>query len=100
MTPEPPISVYVTIGNDSDSLSQAEWVRYYDAAGAVMVSGGATIQGEWHSGPLAHWQGHCYFVQLQPGIAPRMRERLAETAQDYGQPAICWAEVPVTLYLG
>lgn len=66
----------------------------------MIVSGGGRILADWYSAPLAAWQGHCFCIEIQPGIAARMKEQLADVARTFRQPAIAWAEVPSTVYLG
>lgn len=97
---EPPITVYVTIGNDVDSLSQGRWVAYHDEVVEMITLAGARILADWYSAPLALWQGHCFCVEVKVGVIDRLMEELAKIARAFGQPGIAWAEAPKTAYLG
>ncbi len=99
-TREPPITVYVAIGNEVDSLPQARWVAYHDEVVEMIVLSGTRIMADWHSAPLATWQGHCFCLEVKVGVVDRLMQELAKIAQAYGQPAITWAEAPKTHYLG
>lgn len=97
---EPPITVYVAIGNDADSLSQARWIAYHDNVVEMITLAGARIMADWYSAPLANWQGTCFCIEVKVGVVERLMQELGKIAQDYGQPAITWAEAQKTHYLG
>lgn len=99
-TSEPPITVYVAIGNDADSLSQGRWISYHDNVVEMIVLAGARILADWYSSPLAGWQGHCFCVEVKVGVVDRLKQELAGIARDFGQRAITWAEAPKTDHLG
>lgn len=99
-TSEPPITVYVAIGNDGDRLSQGRWISYHDNVVEMIALSGTRIMADWYSSPLAGWQGHCFCIEVKVGVIDRLQQELATIAQDFGQPAITWAEAPKTHYLG
>jgi hypothetical protein len=98
VTPEPPITVYVAIGNDS-GLSQVQWIKYHDAVTEELIRGGGRILADWYSQPVAHWTGACFWVEIHAGATTRLHETLPEIARSFGQPRITWAEVLTTTYL-
>jgi hypothetical protein len=98
VTPEPPITIYVAIGNDS-GLSQTSWIKYHDAVAEELIRGGGRILADWYSLPTAHWTGCCFWVEIHAGIGDRLQETLTEIARAYGQPRITWAEVLATTSL-
>lgn len=100
MTPEPPITVYITIGNDVDSLPQARWVQYHGDVVEMIALSGARIMADWYSTALATWQGNCLCVEVKVGVVDRLMEELAKIAEEYGQPGLAWAEAPKTVRLG
>lgn len=100
MTPEPPITIYVSIGNERDSLPQAHWIAYHDEVVEMITLAGARIMADWYSAPLATWQGACLCIEVKVGVIDRLQEELAKIARTYGQPAISWAEAPKTHHLG
>lgn len=97
---EPPITVYVAIGNDADSLSQARWISYHDNVVEMITLAGARIMADWYSAPLANWQGSVLCIEVKVGVVDRLQEELAKIAREFGQRAITWAEAPKTDYLG
>jgi hypothetical protein len=99
VTPEPPITVYIAIGNDT-SLSPVQWAKYASMAIEEMVRAGGRVLADWYSLPNAHWQGQCFCVEIQPGIVDRLQETLTDVARGFGQPRITWAVAPETVYLG
>lgn len=100
MTPEPPITAYVAIGNHGDSLSQPRWIAYRDDVVKMIELAGGVVMADWYSAPLAAWQGACFCIEVKVGVVDRLMQELANIAQDFGQPAITWAEAPKTHYLG
>lgn len=98
MTPEPPITAYIAIGNDS-GLTQLQWIKYHDAVTDELIRGGGVILANWYSPPIAHWIGAVFWVQIHAGITERLQQTLTEIARAYGQPRITWAEVVTTTLL-
>ncbi len=99
-TPGPPIGAYVSIGNSDSALAQYRWAQYHAAVTEMITLAGATIHGEFFSAPTAQWQNACWCIELQPGIADRLKSELAKVAQDYEQDAIGWQEALEMVYLG
>lgn len=99
MTPEPPVVVYVSVGNDV-SLSQNKWIQLHDDLEEEMIRGGGRIIGDFCSPPKSRWQGFLWCIEFPPGIIDRMQEILSEVARAYGPPTLAWAEVPKTMRLG
>jgi len=97
VTPEPPITVYVTAGNRG--LAQGRWAAYITAVVDILESAGARVHAELFSTPLAQWQTACWCIELQPGIAERLKSQLAAIVFEYGQDAIGWAEAPATEFV-
>lgn len=91
--------VYVSIGNRNDSLSQYRWASYIAAVAEMLNLAGANFHGEFFSAPVSMWQNACWCVEIQPGIADRLKLELAVIARDYEQDSIVWAEVPKTVFL-
>jgi len=97
------LSVYVTIGNSDDRLSQAEWASYRRDVdllirGAVEDAGG-TIYGAWVSPSAEPFQNACWcFSPPDPVHAwyerdrDLLRDSLAHLAEVYRQFSIAWAE--------
>lgn len=109
-TTVPTITVYISIGNSDDKLSQKEWAEYYRSVSLTLHQAAATVHGQWVSEPAAAWQNACWCVELanhdvttaagqtMPNVE-WVRERLANLACDYRQDAIAWAET-TTEFIG
>lgn len=93
------ITVYVSIGNSDDKLTQAEWSRFVaDVRGDIICAGGAFL-GSWVSPSSDPWQNACWCFTIVPGVRDRLRECLASRGREFRQDAVAWAEVPVTDFL-
>jgi hypothetical protein len=102
-----PVTVYISIGNSDDKLTQAEWHRFYvTVARAIRRATGSveapTVHGQWVSEPASAWQNACWCIE-PPALAASvelLKLRLAEIAAEFGQDSIAWAEAPVTEFIG
>jgi hypothetical protein len=98
------ITVYISIGNSDDKLSQVEWAAY---AGAVrglirrvesVYSG--RIHGDWTSLPFSPYQNACWCIEIpDEATAETIRRTLANYAGMYRQDSIAWA-VAETEFIG
>jgi hypothetical protein len=95
---EPPITAYVSIGNDT-GLSPLQWAKYADQITEEIIRAGGRIHADWYSLPNAHWQGRVVWIELKEGIVARLQQVLVDVARGYGQPRIMWAETPTATYL-
>ena len=93
-------SIYVTIGNSDDRLTQAEYAEFHHRVdllirGAVEDRGG-TIYGAWVSPSTEPFQNACWcFGPPQDWGAPdetALRVGLRVLALHYRQHSIAWAE--------
>jgi hypothetical protein len=97
------ITVYITIGNSDDRLTQAEWSSYvrdvdwmFDAA---VRYEGARVHGRWYSRPDEPWQNACWCAEWHEDLAAHvevLKKSLAAVARDYRQDSIAWAEAQTT----
>lgn len=87
------LTVYVSIGNSDDKLSQAEWAAFHSAVGQVIRRVAHVVHGAWMSGSADPWQNACWCVVLVPGSdIAWLRGQLANLAKAYEQESIAWAE--------
>jgi hypothetical protein len=93
-----PVTAYVSIGNDT-GLSPLQWAKYSERVVEEIICAGGRIHADWYSLPNAHWQGQCFWIELQAGIVARLQEVLVEVARGYGDPRIMWAPTPAATYL-
>lgn len=99
-TPGPPITVFVSIANVDDQLTPGRWARFHGQVSEMLQLGGAKFQGEWYSGPTALWQNACWCVDIQPGVAERLKGELGAIGMQYGRGAVAWSEVAESKILG
>lgn len=85
-----PVTVYVSIGNSDDKLTQERWAEFTSDVFTVLHA--AKIHGEWYSSPTSRFQNACWCVEFQTvGDASKARLDLRILASVYGQEAIAWA---------
>ncbi len=108
LAPRPPrqragdgvLTVYVSIGNSDDKLSQAEWHRFFVETGfrirRAVEAGGGQVHGQWVSEPASAWQNACWCAVLNPDSAEQLKMSLAHLAADFRQDSIAWAEAETT----
>jgi hypothetical protein len=99
-------TVYITIGNSDDKLSQVEWYKFAAdvdrAFNDAVKFEGARAHGRWYSLPNEPWQNACWCAEWDDGldhIVRLFKHRLAGLARDYRQDSIAWAEA-TTEFIG
>lgn len=92
-------TVYISIGNSDDKLTQAEWAEFYAATNFAIRDDAHVVHGQWLSGPVSPWQNACWCVEVPDRNAFRLRQRLADLAHTYRQGSIAWAEA-TTEFIG
>lgn len=92
-------TVYISIGNSDDKLTQYEWSKYVMVVRDVIRTNALAMHGEWLSLPDARWQNACWCVEVEPDKAQAMKDDLAGVAAYYRQDSIAWA-VAETEFIG
>ncbi len=90
------ITVYISIGNSDDKLSQVEWSDFQTEVAYSVRSRAAMVHGEWFSGPRAQWQNACWCIEIAPEEVDQLRFSLALHAKMFRQDSIAWAEAQTT----
>lgn len=94
------ITVYVSIGNSDDKLSQAEWSAYcaYVQGFIRRVEKGADgrLHGEWASLPYSSYQNACWCIEIPDNAVDLVKGTLTAAARTFGQDSIAWAEATTT----
>jgi len=92
-------TVYISIGNSDDKLTQAEWSDFVRKVDGAVRHYGPNVHGFWLSPSDARWQNACWCVEcpedLRWPLATRMplfRLELGQLAQRFSQESIAWAE--------
>lgn len=100
MTPEPVLTVFVSIGNVGSVLDYRQWSAFHGEMAEMMERAGATFQDWWFSPPTSDWQTACWCVDIKPGIAERLKGELAAIGAQYGRGMVAWNEVSSAIILG
>jgi hypothetical protein len=85
------LTVYVSIGNSDDRLSQRRWRDFWHAVSTAITQHAVTVHGEWHSNPVSEWQNACWCAEVHVADATGLKAILASTAATFGQDSIVWA---------
>ena len=93
------MTVYASIGNSDDKLTQAEWCAFTLSFVNTIKLLAERILGEWYSAPKSPWQNACVGFIVSEQNAPFLKSKLADLAPRYRQDSIAWAEVSTTLFL-
>jgi hypothetical protein len=90
-------TVYISIGNSDDKLSQAEWSQFVLELSAEVVSLAAQTHGAWFSQPVVAWQNACWCVEFASEAQEMTAmEMTAKLARKFGQESIAWAVAETT----
>jgi len=93
------ITIYASIGNSDDKLTQREWSQFLRAFLAGIRMHAAEIHGEWHSSPTAPFQNACVCFEIVECEAEDLRDLFGRMAHQYRQDSIAWAVAPTTEFL-
>jgi hypothetical protein len=85
------ITVYISIGNSDDKLSQADWAAFYRSVNLNIRGWAWQIHGQWVSEPASAWQNACWCVEVLSELAVHLRGELSQLAAQYRQDSIAWA---------
>lgn len=96
------INVYISIGNSSNKLKQAEWADFYRQVDSFLISSGVKFHGKWMSSPVSQYQNACWSIDIIDTEAERtqLKDGLSDLAREFRQNGIMWAEAPVVLLVG
>lgn len=93
------ITVYISIGNSDDKLTQQEWATFYRSVNLTIREYLTVVHGQWVSEPASAWQNACWCIEIIDRHAEELKSRLRECAAQYRQDSIAWAEVAITKFL-
>lgn len=94
------ITVYISIGNSDDKLSQADWSLFAANVRHLLKSHSVAMHGEWYSLPDAQFQNACWCIEVRDrDQAELLKMGLGQWAQSYRQDSIAWAEAPRTEFI-
>lgn len=85
-------TVYASIGNSDDKLTQARWSAFHDKFTTAVRGLALQVYGDWTSGSTDPWQNACIAFEIGYETSERLQRDLAELAAEYNQDSIAWAE--------
>lgn len=89
---EPRPTIYVSIGNSDDKLTQLQWSCFVNAVDSTIRAYSNTVHGYWLSAPDSQWQNACWCFELGDArSAFALRRYLRLHAHHYSQESIAWA---------
>jgi hypothetical protein len=91
------LTVYISIGNSDDKLTQAEWATYLSDVRTTVRVG--RVHGEWYSAPDSPWQNACWCVEVQGEDVAWLRAQLTKIRTGYRQDSIAWAPTTGTEFI-
>jgi len=94
-----PLTVYVSIGNSDDKLTQTRWSDFHARFLALLREHANAVWGAWLSNPADPWQNACACVEIGPDSVTALTRELARLAAEFDQDSIAWAEAPATRFL-
>lgn len=95
------MTIYVSIGNSDDKLSQLEWSAFAGQVQALISSLATQIHGVWFSPSGSAFQNACFCFELASmADAQEVKTRLARLAGHYRQDSIAWAEATTEFIKG
>jgi hypothetical protein len=99
MAPPPPITVYCSIGNSDDKLSQTAWSDFARKFVILMRRYASPVFGVWFSTSDSAYQNACVSAQIPVLHIDPLRLELAELREEFSQDSIAWAAVCETEFL-
>ena len=86
------ITVYVSIGNSDDKLTQQRWHEFWVKFRRRAFDYAGQVHGEWLSVGCAPYQNGCICFKVQSVTAQTLKAELRLLAAEFGQDSIAWAE--------
>jgi hypothetical protein len=95
----PNVTVYVSIGNSDNKLTQEKWAMFCRAVMNTVFNHASTIHGEWYSLSNEPYQNATICFEVGGGRVPTLKNQLHEVRVRYGQDSIAWAIVEKTEFI-
>ena len=84
-------TVYVSIGNSDDKLTQEEWAEFWAKVDEVVVEAADRVYGVWQSNPNSRYQNACWAFEIEEALAQSLADSLNELRLKYHQDEVAWA---------
>jgi vacuolar-type H+-ATPase subunit B/Vma2 len=95
----PDKTIYITIGNSDDKLTQREWARFCDEVFVLLSDTAQEVHGQWFSATDSPYQNACFCVVIETYDEEDLRAELRDLGIKFRQESIMWTEASVTEFL-
>jgi hypothetical protein len=85
------ITVYISVGNSDDRLTQQEWFTYLQVVDEAISETSERRHGLWYSASRSPFQNACWCVELTPTSARMLQDMLRDIRREFQQDSIAWA---------
>lgn len=93
------LTVYASIGNSDDKLTQQEWSAFHEVFTSLIKRAATQVYGDWLSASNSLYQNACMGFAVAPSMAAALKTALKELAVEFKQDSIAWAEAAGTEFL-
>lgn len=93
-------TVYVSIGNSDDKLTQSRWAKFYEMTDQYVRRYADEVYGAWVSESTSLYQNACWGFTISGNEnVDKLKDELARIAALHDQDAIAWAYVSDTVMI-
>jgi hypothetical protein len=92
-------TVYVSIGNSDDQLTQHEWSGYAREVIELVRDLSEQVFGEWYSEPSSEYQNACIAAAVPEELLGELRRALTTIRTAFHQDSVAWAVAPETEFI-
>lgn len=96
MSEEEQVTIYASIGNSDNKLTQQEWSEFFLVFNAAMTLVSDQIYGVWASRTTDRYQNACIAIRMKKKHLAHLKNDLSEIAEDYKQDSIAFAAIDDT----
>lgn len=89
--PNRPVTIYLSIGNSDNNLTQGEWADYCRLIAVTVDRSSLQTHGEWYSLPNSPFQNACWCFETNEQWLPGLRAELRARAGQFRQESISLA---------
>ena len=92
-------TVYISIGNSDDRLTQRRWAEFVLRAHQIIEARAAVLHGSWVSPSAQQWQNACWCAVIRLAVVPALKDELRLLSREFDQDSIAWAKASETEFL-
>lgn len=93
------ITVYVSIGNSDDKLTQTRWANFAEETLDAITQASEQLYGVWFSESSSPFQNACFAFSIGDLVAEDLRLALFRLRIEYDQDSVAWAVVSTTEFI-